>query len=266
MGKKQKFTEDQLLSAVIKFSEVERGKIKATDLANWCRKNYPGLEEVRDYHFTRPIYEKDAKTGKNIERAKLCALKIDEINRSRRLVRNMDTNLLLRASSIDTFMEQSDLTKRKMIASTRETVDQLLSSNRDIARENEAVKVENKELKSQISGLSEKIESLQKAQAKLSKQVAYVMKIADETMQKKMLADMGIEDETIDLQKYINSLQQELNDVMNINSVLLRYMSGEMQVEPVTSDLELEGMGEGSATTEDTEDNITSTILSGIDF
>ena len=55
MAKTQKYSEDQLLEAVVKFSEIEKKKIKATELARWCRDNIEGLEEVRDYHFTRPI-------------------------------------------------------------------------------------------------------------------------------------------------------------------------------------------------------------------
>ena len=59
MAKTQKYSEDRLLEAVIKFAEIEKRKIKATELAKWCRGNMEGLEEVRDYHFTRPIKEKD---------------------------------------------------------------------------------------------------------------------------------------------------------------------------------------------------------------
>ena len=150
MAKTQKYSEDQLLEAVVKFSEIEKKKIKATELARWCRDNIEGLEEVRDYHFTRPIKEKDEKTGKMVERPKRCTLKIEEINKSRSLIVSINTNLLLRASNIDTFMEQPDAAKRKMIVETRETVDKLLTHNGNITRENEALKIENKSMKSDI--------------------------------------------------------------------------------------------------------------------
>lgn len=71
MAKTQKYSEDRLLEAVVKFAEIEKRKIKATELARWCRSNMEGLEEVRDYHFTRPIKEKDIKTGKMVGRPKL---------------------------------------------------------------------------------------------------------------------------------------------------------------------------------------------------
>lgn len=224
MAKTQKYSEDQLLEAVIKFSEIEKKKIKATKLAKWCRDNIEGLEEVRDYHFTRPIKEKDEKTGKMIERPKLCTIRMEEINKSRSLTVSINTNLLLRASNIDTFMEQPDSTKRKMIVETRETVDRLLVRNGNITRENEALKSENKSMKSDILKMTDKIAALQKAQDKLKKQVNYLMKVTDEATRKEMLSQMGIEDECVDLNTYSKSLQQELSEVMNINYVLKQHM------------------------------------------
>lgn len=217
MAKTQKYSEDQLLEAVVKFSEIEKKKIKATELADWCRRNIEGLEEVRDYHFTRSVKERDEKTGKMIERPKFCTLKIEEINKSRSLSVSINTNLLLRASNIDTFMEQPDSAKRKMIVETRETVDKLLTRNRNITRENETLKSENKKIKSDIFILSDKIDALQKAQNKLIKQITYLMKVTDEATRKDMIREMGIEDETVDLDIYSKSLQQELSEVMDIN-------------------------------------------------
>ena len=250
MAKTQKYSEDQLLEAVVKFSEIEKKKIKATELAKWCRNNIEGLEEVRDYHFTRSIKEKDEKTGKMIERPKLCTLKIEEINKSRSLTVSINTNLLLRASNIDTFMEQPDAAKRKMIIETRETVDKLLTRNGNITRENEVLKSENSSMKSDILIMTDKIAALQKAQDKLIRQVTYLMKVTDETARKEILAQMGIEDESVDLNTYSESLQQELSEVMNINKSLRKYLSE-------TDDI-LE--------TKEKQANITGEIMSGLDF
>ena len=250
MAKTQKYSEDQLLEAVVKFSEIEKKKIKATELANWCRNNIEGLEEVRDYHFTRPIKEKDEKTGKMIERPKLCTLKIEEINKSRSLTVSINTNLLLRASNIDTFMEQPDAAKRKMIVETRETVDKLLTRNGNITRENEALRSENKSIKSDILIMTDKIAALQKAQDKLIRQVTYLMKVTDEATRKEMLAQMGIEDESVDLNTYSESLQQELSEVMDINKSLRKYLSE-------TDDI---------PETKEKQANITGEIMSGLDF
>lgn len=250
MAKTQKYSEDRLLEAVIKFSEIEKKKIKATELADWCRRNIEGLEDVRDYHFTRSIKEKDEKTGKMVERPKLCTLKIEEINKSRSLTVGINTNLLLRASNIDTFMEQPDAAKRKMIVETRETVDKLLTRNGNITRENEALRAENKSMKSDILIMTDKIDVLQKAQDKLIKQVSYLMKATDEATRKEMLAKMGIEDESVDLNTYSESLKQELSEVMDINKSLRKYLSE-------TDD---------ASDTKEKQTNITGDIMSGLDF
>lgn len=250
MAKTQKYSEDQLLEAVIKFSEIEKKKIKATELADWCGRNIEGLEDVRDYHFTRSIKEKDEKTGKMVERPKLCTLKIEEINKSRSLTVGINTNLLLRASNIDTFMEQPDAAKRKMIVETRETVDKLLTRNGNITRENEALRAENKSMKSDILIMTDKIDVLQKAQDKLIKQVSYLMKATDEATRKEMLAKMGIEDESVDLNTYSESLKQELSEVMDINKSLRKYLSE-------TDD---------ASDTKEKQTNITGDIMSGLDF
>lgn len=250
MAKTQKYSEDQLLEAVIKFSEIEKKKIKATELADWCRRNIEGLEEVRDYHFTRSVKEKDEKTGKMVERPKLCTLKIEEINKSRSLTVSINTNLLLRASNIDTFMEQSDAAKRKMIVETRETVDKLLTRNGNITRENEALKAENKSMKSDILIMTDKIDTLQKAQDKLIKQVSYLMKTTDEATRKEMLAQMGIEDESVDLNTYSESLQQELSEVMDINKSLRKYLSETDEIPNTNAE----------------RTNITGDIMLGLDF
>lgn len=223
MAKTQKYTEDQLLEAVVKFSEIEKKKIKATELANWCRRNIEGLEEVRDYHFTRPVKEKDEKTGKMVVRSKLCTLKIEEINKSRSLITCINSNLLLRASNIDSFFEQPNAVKRKMIVETRETVDKLLVRNGNIARENDALKIENKKLKEDLLMVTDKISDFQKNQSKLIKQVNYLMKVTDEESRKRMLSQMGVDDALVSLSVYNNSLQLQLEEVMDIAQTLKRH-------------------------------------------
>lgn len=220
MAKTQKYSEDKLLEAVVKFSEIEKKKIKATELAKWCRDNIEGLEEVRDYHFTRSVKEKDERTGKMVERPKRCTLKIEEINKSRSLIVSINKNLLLQASNIDIFMEQPDSAKRKMIVETRETVDKLLMRNRNITREKEVLKTENQAMKAEILKISEKVDNFQKAQDKLIRQIKYLMKATDEAARKEIVAQMGISDDSVDLDTYMNSLNQELSQIVDINRIL----------------------------------------------
>lgn len=253
MAKTQKYSEDQLLEAVVKYSEVEKKKIKATELAKWCRGNIEGLEEVRDYHFTRPMKVRDEKTGKMVDQKKLCTAKIDEINKSRSLTVSINTNLLLRASDIDAFIEQSDAAKRKMVAETRETVDRLLNRNGYLERENVFLKTENKCMKTDIIKMSDALSSLQKEQGRLIKQVNYLMKAADEAARRDVLKEMGVSDSTIDLDTYTKSLQQKLSDVMNINKELRQYIS---ELDAESNDDE----------PDNNKDDITGNIMSGIDF
>ncbi len=250
MAKTQKYSEDQLLEAVVKFSELEKRKIKATELAKWCRENIEGLEEVRDYHFIRPVKEKDEKTGKAVYRSKLCTQKMEEINKARSLTASINTNLLLRASNIDTFMEQSDSAKRKMIVETRETVDKLLTRNEYILRENEALKTENQTMKTDISIITDKIKVLQKAQDRLIRQVTYLMKATDEATRKEILSQMGVEDGSVDLNTYKDGLQQELSEIMDINKTLRKYLLGAKD-KPIT---------------EEKQSNFVDDIMSGLDF
>lgn len=220
MAKTQKYSEDQLLEAVIKYSEVEKQKIKATELAKWCRENIEGLEEVRDYHFTRSIKVKNEKTGKVEEKTKICTVRINEINKSRSIVSGVKTNILLNSSNIDTFISQPLSVQKKIIVETRETVDKLMMKNNNLVRESEVYRNENKFLREKTTLLEEKIKGITKTHAKLNQYISYIMKSIGDTEQRKILSKMGIEDNSINLNTYMKSLQQEINEVMNINEVL----------------------------------------------
>lgn len=249
MAKTQKYSEDQLLEAVVKFSEIEKKKIKATELAKWSRDNIVGLEEVRDYHFTRTVKERDKKTGKMTERPKLCAIKMNEINKARDVTLSINTNLLLKSSNINNFFEQSNIKQRKMVVETREIFDMLLNKNIRLTRENEALKAANKSLKNDLMLLKEKIVEFEKKQNKLMKLVKYVTKATDESKRKEMLAEMGIKDGEINLNQYNDSLQQNLVEVMKINSLLQKYMTEKFQED-----------------SEINKANLKDDIMSGIDF
>ncbi len=224
MARTQKYLEDQLLEAVVKYSEIEKRKIKATELAEWSRSHIAGLEGVRDYHFTRPIKERDDKSGRIITRPKLCTVRMEEINQSRSVTAMIGKNLLLKASNIDEFSELPVSVQRKMIAETRETVDKLLVENQRLRRENETLRAENKKTSGLAAAAAEKAGFLAKQQETLAKQVRYLMKAADEASRKKTLARMGVSDGEIDLNAYAQSLQTGINDAVNINRALLAHI------------------------------------------
>jgi hypothetical protein len=56
------------------------------------------------------------------------------------------------------------------------------------------------------------------------------MKATDEAARKEILAQMGIEDESVDLNIYTESLQQDLSVVMNINNTLKAYVKTNFEV------------------------------------
>ena len=225
MARTQKFPEDLLLEAVVKFSEIEKGKIKATELASWARSNVAGLEEVHDYHFMRPVREKDARTGGISVIKKLCTARIEEINKARSLTETVNRNVLLRAASIDTFMDQPDYIQRRQISETRETVDRILSKNAGISRENEALQAENNRLKAVLSSLADKVDALQKEQDLLNRKVHFLMKTSDEAARREMVVQMGITDEGIDLDVYARSLTLGIREALDITRTVTRHMA-----------------------------------------
>ena len=224
MARTQKFPEDLLLEAVVKYAEIEKCKIKATELAAWAASNIKGLEGVRDYHFMRPVREVNPRTGKQAAIKKPCTLRLEEINRARSLKESVKRNVLLRSSAIETFMDQPDYVQRRQIAETRETVDRILAKNSSLTRENDSLHVTNRQLKAEVTVLSEKVEALSRIQTLLSRKVLFLMKATDEASRKAILAEMGIADQGIDLDTYTQSLSLDIRNVMDINKAVTRHV------------------------------------------
>lgn len=253
MARTQKYTEELLLEAVVKYAEAESGKIKATELAAWAAVNISGLEGVRDYHFMRPVRERNLQTGVVMVRHKLCTVRMEEINRARSLTSQISRNTLLKASAIEDFMKQPGFVQRRQIAETRETVGRLAAKNESLSRANEALRAENKSFRKGMEQLTEDIRRLQDTQGRLTKQVMYLMKAADEKSRKEALADMGLSDRSVDLDVYTRSLEQEIGSVMDLRKVLGKFLLEEAN--PAMPGAE----SDGSKT-------LAEEVLSGIDF
>ena len=253
MARTQKYTEELLLEAVVKYAEAESGKIKATELAAWAAVNISGLEGVRDYHFMRPVRERNLQTGVVMVRHKLCTVRMEEINRARSLTSQISRNTLLKASAIEDFMKQPGFVQRRQIAETRETVGRLAAKNESLSRANEALRAENKSFRKGMEQLTEDIRRLQDTQGRLTKQVTYLMKASDEKSRKAALADMGLTDRNVDLDVYTRSLEQEIVSVMDLRKVLGKFLLEEAN--PAMPGAE----SDGSKT-------LAEEVLSGIDF
>ena len=253
MARTQKYTEELLLEAVVKYAEAESGKIKATELAAWAAVNISGLEGVRDYHFMRPVRERNLQTGVVMVRHKLCTVRMEEINKARSLTSQISRNTLLKASAIEDFMKQPGFVQRRQIAETRETVGRLAAKNESLSRANEALRAENKSFRKGMEQLTEDIRRLQDTQGRLTKQVMYLMKAADEKSRKEALADMGLSDRSVDLDVYTRSLEQEIVSVMDLRKVLGKFLLEEAN--PAVPGAE-----------SDSDKTMAEEVLSGIDF
>lgn len=231
MAKTQKFSEDLLLEAVVKYAEIVKTKIKATELAQWARKNVEGLEDVRDYHFMRPIKERDLKTGKTKYVTKPCTAKMEEINKARSVTASINGNPLLRSVNADAMFELPLSVQKKLVVETRETFDKLLSKNGYLSTENDALKRINKEQAKIIEDVSNKISEIQKKQVVLEKRLNYILKVTDENKRKDILANMGIEDGSIDINQYKKSLEDDLEEMFDLGKALKQYRKIEQNSE-----------------------------------
>lgn len=229
MAKTQKFSDELLLDAVVRYADVCRTKIKTTELAEWARRNIEGLEEVRDYHFNRPVRVRNQKTGKQEEQKKSCTLKIEEINNARSLTVVIGRNTLLHAASIDSFFAMPQSAQRKTVVEAREAVDKLSNKNRRLTIENQALNKCNKELKEKLTQAEESIKKIQKKQDLIQKRINYIIRHTDELERRKMLEQMGVGDGYFDIEQFSESVNGEIGDVFNITETLKTYRESEME-------------------------------------
>ena len=217
MGRKQAYSEDLLTEAVIKYAEVFSGTIKATKLAAWASVNIAGLQGVRDYHFTRDIIEVNPNTGKKKKRKRVCAERIESINASRSLAGKASTNLILRASNPNKFLELSKTDQLKTIIEAKELYDRIERKNAELLLNNNRLKAVNEACQEKFDVIDERIKEIDKSIKRYERVVNYVLKQTDTESRKKMLEDMGLSDDTFDIEKYTESLRTNADNVFNIN-------------------------------------------------
>lgn len=223
MGKKQRFKEDILLEAVVKYAEVFHGKIKATELAKWANENIPELEGVEYYHFTRSVREKDKKTGIIKERVKKCTERINEINQARSLSYRADTNVLLCSSNPAAMFELPINAQKKLVLHTRELFYELRKQCVNLRSRNSNLEKINDACASNIKDIDVKISGIEKKLSILEKQVRYLLRATDEKTRRELLKARGIEDGSIDFDIYIDSLKQSVKDVSDINKNISKF-------------------------------------------
>ena len=219
MGRTAKFSEDLLLEAVIKYSEAVKTKIKASELARWAKNNIKGLEEVKDYHFTRPV--KNLTTGKLEKR--LCTQRIEELNVARDTRQRENVNVLLSSVNPDRFFELDERSQRKAIQETREILSEYKRSNIYLRKQNDFFKVSITEIGKKMDLYVNEIKDLKKKQNLLDKKLSDVRRNINDEQLKKKLEEMGITDGEFDLVKYNESLREDVENIFNIEKEIKQY-------------------------------------------
>lgn len=248
MARTAKFTDDLLLEAVIKYSETVRTKIKATELAQWARNNIVGLEEVKDYHFTRPF--KDPVSGK-LEK-KLCTQRIDELNAARDTRQRENTNVLLSAVNMDRFFDMDSRSQRKSIQETREIVSEYRKTNIYLRKQNDYFKSLIAEINKKIELYEADIKTVKKRQSSLDKKVNDIRRnISDERI-RQQLEEIGITDGDFDLVRYNESLKESEDEIFNIEAAIKLYQK---QLNQDTDEAAIQDDNEEKITETPTENN-----------
>lgn len=220
MAKTQTYTEDQLMDAVVRYAEIYKGKIVVTRLAQWASQNIHGLEGVKNHHFTKDIIVTNPKTGKKQKKRRRCAEKIEELNAERSVSSKIKTNTLLQSANIDAFMDLPEDIKRQLIVETRKQVDELVAANRRLSRENAALSSENKEYKDKTDTLESMLKGIQQRQDTIEKTYVRTINFVDKNNQKETLGRLGVQDDGFDLNQYIRSLHEDMEDAFKFSQAI----------------------------------------------
>lgn len=235
MARTAKFTDDLLLDAVVQYADIYKGKIKATELAEWARKNIAGLEEVKDYHFTRPV--KNLKTGK-LEK-KQCTERIESYNVSRDTRKRENRNVLLSTINIDNFFKLSDREQRNEVVQAREIVAEYRQTNSYLRKKTNYLSKLQNETEDKINELEKLVKDIKAKQNAIDKKVSKLIKNNTEEELREKLAEIGIEEGSFDLTKYNESLRLEISEMFNIDKAIRQYQKNEVFEDD--SDLQVEG-------------------------
>lgn len=222
MAKTPKFSDEKLLEAVVRYADLHRGKIEATKLARWASENVDGLQGVEGRHFTRPEVKTDPKAGKIVKNIKLCTAKINELNAARSIVSAVSSNVLLKSANVDKFLSLPPQEQRRLILETRNQVDKLIAENVALRAENKAVSAKSQAVSTKTESLEKDMKDLRAEQRKLLVLVARAMDAFDAEERKRMLASIGVCDGMFDLDVYVDSLTQRVNELLSIDEIIWR--------------------------------------------
>ena len=236
MAKTQKYSNELLNEAVERYADWCKTKIKATELAAWARSHVPGLEDVRDYHFTRPVTVRD-QSGKKSSQKRPCTIKIEEINENRRVEMRISRNILLQSSDIEEFFKLPKLEQRKYILETRAQVDDLVSKNIYLETQGKLINAENKRVSDLQIELQEKLKVVKQQQATLENKLTKLIGHLGETGIIKAFGEIGLREETLDLIALTKSMNENIDDVFSINNEITRDRKSTQNAERFIDDI-----------------------------
>ncbi len=253
MAKKQKIDNDLLLEAVVKYSNICRGKIKYKELAEWSAANIEGLEEVKDYMFSRPITETDLATGKKKSQARPCTIRIKEINASRTVTADIAANALIQASNVEIFMSLPRAEQRRAILSTREQVTSLTQRNIYLERENKRIVSADEDLKTFAAELQARLLSVTETHELLKKQINYIRKFTDAAQRRQTLEQIGITEEGFQL--LVNQESKQIEEAFSFGDAIKKFQKAAEKTEKPQVTVPLEN-----------DNSLSDDIMKGLDF
>lgn len=253
MAKKQKIDNDLLLEAVVKYSNICRGKIKYKELAEWSAANIEGLEEVKDYMFSRPITETDLATGKKKSQARPCTIRIKEINASRTVTADIAANALIQASNVEIFMSLPRAEQRRAILSTREQVTSLTQRNIYLERENKRIVSADEDLKTFAAELQARLLSVTETHELLKKQINYIRKFTDAAQRRQALEQIGITEEGFQL--LVNQESKQIEEAFSFGDAIKKFQKAAEKTEKPQVTVPLEN-----------DNSLSDDIMKGLDF
>lgn len=209
MAKTQKYSDALLLEAVLKYSDVCTGKIKYVELAEWASANIPGLEGVRDYHFSRPTVVTEKTEKKTV--VKECTKRIEELNKARSVAAGMDLNPLLHSSRVDEFFDLPRHKQVDIILETRKQLESVMRSARFAELERNRLQQENNLLRDSQGEMAGNLKALSDKLAEFGGALRALKQYINNDLQKKALESIGLVDgEYYDLERFYQSLCDDI--------------------------------------------------------
>ena len=227
MAQKEKYTEEQLMDAVVKYSETVSGKIKITELAKWAADNVPGLEGIQAHNFRGKRKVINKRTGKQ-EQVQLQAFeRIQSINEMRMGTEAMRSTELLHSSDPDKFLYLPRPIQRRQILDAREFIEKLIDKDRALTKQNNVLMEENIRLKDDNIKLQDRFDQIQERQGMIEKKLSQMIRVMDEQMQAETLQSLGVMNDGVDLEAHVKSLRQDTEDVFSISKSIRRFKKGD---------------------------------------